>query len=164
MKTFQNLLVWKKAHQVVLGTYQLTRPFPAEERYGLTQQMRRAAVSIAANITEGHRRKSKAEFLRFLDIAHGSLDELQYYFVLSADLRYLDPAIGPRPWPGAPSAVLQRTGERDVRPTRGVVEGATGLPVGLHSSVVRHTIELAEEVGRMLNGLKRHVQREVRHD
>jgi four helix bundle protein len=92
MKTFRDLLVWQKAHQLVLGTYQVTKPFPLEERYGLVQQMRRAAVSIAANIAEGHRRKSKQEFLKFLDIAHGSLDELKYYVLLAKDLSYLKPS------------------------------------------------------------------------
>lgn len=88
METFRKLQVWQKAHQLVLETYRVTKHFPAEERYGLTQQMRRAAVSIAANITEGHRRKSKQEFLQFLAIAHGSLDELTYYCLLTHDLEY----------------------------------------------------------------------------
>ena len=88
MRTFRQLKVWQHAHQLVLETYHLTRSFPSEERYGLTQQMRRAAISIAANITEGHQRKSKAEFLHFLNIAHGSLDERQYYLILATDLRY----------------------------------------------------------------------------
>ena len=90
MKTFRDLVVWQKAHQLVLQTYQLTKHFPVEERYGLVQQMRRAAVSVAANITEGHRRKSKREFLKFLDIAHSSLDELKYYFIVATDLGYFN--------------------------------------------------------------------------
>jgi four helix bundle protein len=93
METFRELRVWQNAHQLVLETYRLTQRFPSEERYGLTQQMRRAAVSVAANIVEGHRRKSRQEFLRFLDIAHGSLDELKYYFLLAQDLQYAKESI-----------------------------------------------------------------------
>ncbi len=88
MKTFRDLFVWQQAHQLVLETYKTTQLFPALERYGLIQQMRRAAISVAANIAGGHRRRSKPEFLRFLDIAHGSLDELEYYFLLVGDLGY----------------------------------------------------------------------------
>ncbi len=88
METFRKLKVWQKAHQLVLETYRVTKHFPAEERYGLIQQMRRAAVSISANITEGHRRKSKQEFIQFLAIAHGSSDELTYYCLLAHDLEY----------------------------------------------------------------------------
>lgn len=93
MKTFRDLLVWKKAHRLVLDTYRFTQSFPSEERFGLVQQMRRAAVSIAANITEGHQRSSKQEFFRFLDIAHGSLDELKYYLVLAQDLSYVNGSV-----------------------------------------------------------------------
>ena len=87
MNTFRDLHVWQKAHQLVLRIYPLTQEFPSEERYGLTQQMRRAAISVAANITEGHRRNSKPEFLKFLNIAHSSLDELKYYLILTQGFR-----------------------------------------------------------------------------
>ena len=121
MKTFRQLQVWQKAHELTITTYQMTRPFPTEERFGLVQQMRRAAVSVAANIAEGHQRTSKQEFRRFLDIAHGSLAELQYYVLLTQDLDYLTES--------APSTILK----------------------------------VSDEVGKMLHGLKRHINQEVRH-
>ncbi len=89
MQRFEELLVWQKAHRLVLDTYEATKDFPTEERYGLINQMRRSAISIPANIVEGHRRKSKREFLHFMSIAEGSLEELKYYVVLSHDLKYL---------------------------------------------------------------------------
>jgi four helix bundle protein len=87
-QTFRDLLVWQKAHQFVLGVYQLTIAFPRQETFGLSLQMRRAAVSIAANIVEGFAKRSKAEKARFLNIAEGSLEESRYYLLLSADLGY----------------------------------------------------------------------------
>ena len=87
-KTFEDLLVWQKAHQFVLAVYQLTKTFPKEEVYGLSSQFRRAAVSIAANIAEGFRRRGEADKLRFLNIAQGSLAECRYYVILSRDLGY----------------------------------------------------------------------------
>src|SRR3989338_1345756 len=89
MKRFEALIVWQKAHQLVLDIYQATARYPREERYGLVAQMRRAAVSIPANIVEGHKRASKREFANFMSIAVGSLEELKYYVHLSADLHYL---------------------------------------------------------------------------
>ena len=87
-KTFEDLLVWQKAHQFVLAVYRLTKTFPKEEIYGLSSQFRRAAVSIAANIAEGFRRRGDADKLRFLNIAQGSLAECKYYVILSRDLGY----------------------------------------------------------------------------
>ena len=87
-KSFQDLLVWKKAHQSVLSIYGLTKKFPASERYGLTFQLRRSAVSIPANIAEGFRKKGKLDKVRFLNIAQGSLEESRYYLILSQDLEY----------------------------------------------------------------------------
>ena len=72
-KTFEDLIVWQKAHQFVLAVYRLTRTFPRSENYGLSSQFRRAAVSMAANIAEGFRKRGKADKLRFLNIAQGSL-------------------------------------------------------------------------------------------
>ena len=74
-KTFEDLVVWQKAHQFVLGFYRFSRLFPRSETYGLSSQFRRAAVSIAANIAEGFRKRGKADKLRFLNIAQGSLEE-----------------------------------------------------------------------------------------
>lgn len=86
--TFKDLLVWQKAHQFVLAVYRLTGIFPSTELYGLTSQFRRAAVSIAANIAEGFRRRGKADKLRFFNIAQASLEECRYYLILANDLEY----------------------------------------------------------------------------
>ena len=86
---FCELKVWQKAHKLVLGIYKLSKSFPEEEKYGLVSQMRRSAVSINANIAEGYM-KGKNEFLRYLEIARGSLEETKYYFILSNDLGYCD--------------------------------------------------------------------------
>jgi four helix bundle protein len=88
-KSFEELLVWQKAHKMVLEIYMITKAFPAHEIYSLTSQMRRAAISVPANIIEGFREKGKADKLRFLNIAHGSLEELKYYLILSHDLGYI---------------------------------------------------------------------------
>jgi four helix bundle protein len=88
--TFNDLLVWQKAHEFVLEIYTLTAGFPKQETYGLTSQMRRAAVSIPANIAEGFRRRGKADKARFMNLAQGSLDESSYYLILSRDLGYGD--------------------------------------------------------------------------
>ena len=87
-KTFKDLIVWQKAHQFVLAVYRLTRGFPKEEIYGLTQQFRRAAISIASNIAEGFKKRGKADKARFMNIAQGSLEECRYYLILAADLGY----------------------------------------------------------------------------
>lgn len=71
-KSFQDLVVWQKAHTFVLRVYQVTTEFPADERFGLTSQFRRAAVSIPANIAEGFRKSGKADKLRFYNISQGS--------------------------------------------------------------------------------------------
>lgn len=87
-RTFADLIVWQKAHRFVLGVYEVTSQFPPEEIYGLTQQFRRAAISISANIAEGFRRRTKADKGRFLNIAQGSLEECRYYLILARDLKY----------------------------------------------------------------------------
>ena len=87
-KTFKDLIVWQKAHQFVLAVYRLTTGFPKEEIYGLTQQFRRAAVSIPANIAEGFKKRTKADTARFMNIAQGSLEECRYYLILTTDLGY----------------------------------------------------------------------------
>ncbi len=87
-KTFEELIVWQKAHQFVLLVYNLTKEFPKEEVYGLTSQFRRASVSIAANIAEGYKKTGKKDKLRFFNIAQGSLEECRYFLILTKDLNY----------------------------------------------------------------------------
>ena len=90
IRNFRDLTVWQKAHQFALAIYQLTRAFPNEEKFGLTSQMRRAAVSTAANIAEGFVRFGKQDKLRFYNIAQGSLEEAKYYLILAKDLGYTE--------------------------------------------------------------------------
>ena len=85
---FQRVIAWQKAHEFVLLVYRISRHFPEDERFGLTSQLRRAAVSIEANIAEGYRKLSKPDKLRFLNIAQGSLEECRNYIILSRDLHY----------------------------------------------------------------------------
>ena len=121
MRRFQELLVWQKAHQLVLDVYRTTKRFPRVEQYALIDQMRRAAVSIPANIVEGHKRTSKREFMNFVSIAEGSLEESKCYALLSRDLGDL-------------------------------------------SADMAHILtQEAEEVGRMLHGLKSHIKEELIH-
>jgi four helix bundle protein len=87
-KSFEELLVWKKAHQFVLEVYSITRSFPKNEMFGLTSQFRRAAISIAANISEGYKRRGKADKVRFMNISQASIEECRYYLRLSKDLDY----------------------------------------------------------------------------
>jgi four helix bundle protein len=89
MGDFRNLRVWQRAHQLTLDLYGDTRTFPKEERYRLTSQLRRAAVSIPANIAEGCGRNGDTELARFLTIARGSASELDYFLLLAHDLGYL---------------------------------------------------------------------------
>ena len=89
-RTFQDLVVWQKAHQFVLTVYPFTANFPKTEVYGLVSQLRRAAVSGPANIAEGFKKKSKLDKARFLNIAQGSLEECRYYLILASDLGYGD--------------------------------------------------------------------------
>lgn len=93
VRCFEDLLVWQKAHQLVLGVYKVTKKFPKDELYGLVSQIRRSAVSVPANIAEGYRKRTKAEKQRYLTIAHGSLEETRYYLMLSKDLDYLDSTV-----------------------------------------------------------------------
>ena len=90
MKNFRELKVWEKAHQLTLSVYRSTEKLPAEERYGLTGQLRRAAASIPANIAEGCGRAGDRDFARFLQMAMGSASELEYHLLLGRDLGYLD--------------------------------------------------------------------------
>ena len=90
MRDFKKLQVWEKAHALTLAVYKKTDNFPKSEMIGLTSQIRRAVVSIPTNIAEGCGRRSKKEFLYFLNIAFGSASELQYLIFLSSELNYLD--------------------------------------------------------------------------
>jgi four helix bundle protein len=85
-RTFRDLFVWQKAHQFALRVYKETQKFPPDERFGLTSQLRRAAVSIPANIAEGFVKRGVADKLRYLNIAQGSLEESRYYLILASDL------------------------------------------------------------------------------
>lgn len=89
VKKFTDLLVWREAHKLVLMVYGLTKDFPDTEKYGLVSQMRRAAVSIPANIAEGFKRHGIQDKIRFYNIAEGSLEELKYFLILSKDLMYI---------------------------------------------------------------------------
>ncbi|OGS45740.1 MAG: four helix bundle protein [Elusimicrobia bacterium RIFOXYD2_FULL_34_15] len=90
MNTFRDLIVWQKAHELVLQVYKVTGKFPDSEKFGLLSQMRRASFSVPANIVEGFKRRNNKEFKQFINIASGSLEELRYYFLLSSDLKYID--------------------------------------------------------------------------
>jgi four helix bundle protein len=85
---FKDLLVWRKGIQLVKEIYKLTNSFPADEKFGLISQMRRAAVSIPSNIAEGQARKTTGEFIQFLSHAEGSLAELDTHLVLAVELGY----------------------------------------------------------------------------
>ncbi len=87
-KTFRDLIVWQRSHEFVLSVYRLTATFPKGETFGLTSQLRRAAVSIAANIAEGFKRRGRADKTRFFNIAQSSLEECRYYLILTQDLEY----------------------------------------------------------------------------
>ena len=91
-RNFQDLIVWQKAHEFVLGVYRTSKSFPREEIYGLTSQFRRAAVSVAADIAEGFKKRGRADKVRFMNIAEGSLEECRYYLILTRDLGYGDPS------------------------------------------------------------------------
>ena len=88
MSGLQQLIVWQRGRQLVKECYRLTRSFPRDERYGLTAQLRRAAVSVPANIAEGYGRIHRREFTNFLSISNGSLCELETYLYLAIDLEF----------------------------------------------------------------------------
>jgi four helix bundle protein len=87
---WKDLLVWQKSHQFVIYIYKEIVSFPKDEKYNITDQIRRAATSVPTNIVEGHSRNTTKEFLRFLYIARGSLEEIRYLLLLSKDLGYID--------------------------------------------------------------------------
>ncbi|MFM7485350.1 MAG: four helix bundle protein [Cytophagales bacterium] len=89
-KSFKELIVWQKAHQLVLNVYQATKAFPKEEMYGLSSQIKRSSVSIAANIADGFKKKGIADKLKFMNTAQGSLSETEYHLLLANDLEYFN--------------------------------------------------------------------------
>jgi four helix bundle protein len=89
LKNYKELKVWQKAYGLCLEIYRITRSFPREERYGLTLQIRRAALSIASNIAEGYGRKTRKEYIQFLYIAYGSMCELETQILISGDLGHI---------------------------------------------------------------------------
>jgi len=90
LKNYKELKVWQKAYALCLEIYMTTSGFPKEERYGLTSQIRRAAVSVPSNIAEGYGRKSTADYIRFLYMAYGSNCELETQLMICGDLEYLE--------------------------------------------------------------------------
>ena len=89
-KGFRELKVWQRGYEMTLEIYQLTKKFPSSEQHGMISQMRRAATSVPANISEGYERNSKKEYLHFLNIARGSLSELETFMLLAKDLKYIN--------------------------------------------------------------------------
>jgi len=89
-KNFWDLIVWQKAHAMVIKVYEVTKHFPTEERFGLVPQMRRAAVSVAANIAEGFKRQGNKNKVQFYNMGQTSLEEVRYYLILARDLKYMD--------------------------------------------------------------------------
>ncbi len=90
MRNFKDLTVWQKSHRMVLDVYRVSKGFPSDERFGLTAQLRRSAVSVPANIAEGCGRDTDREMARFLSIAAGSACETEYYIILAHDLSFID--------------------------------------------------------------------------
>ena len=90
LKNYKELKVWQKSYQLCLEIYKLTARFPEGEKFGLTSQMRRAAVSVPSNISEGYGRKTKSDYIRFLYIAYGSNCELETQILLSGDLGFIE--------------------------------------------------------------------------
>jgi four helix bundle protein len=91
MQRFTELRVWQRSHALALEIYRLTSGFPSDERFGLTAQVRRAAVSVPTNVAEGSKRRSNMEYARFLNISEGSLAETEYLLMLSRDLGFVEP-------------------------------------------------------------------------
>ncbi|CAA0112097.1 four helix bundle protein [Zhongshania aliphaticivorans] len=89
-RKYQKLLVWQEAMNLVVGVYRATERLPTTERFGLCQQLRRAAISIPSNIAEGSGRQSDKDFIRFLNIANGSLLEVETQLLIALKLQYLE--------------------------------------------------------------------------
>lgn len=132
MRDYRKLEAFQRAHQLVLAVYRLTKAFPAEERFGLTSQLRRAAISITSNIVEGSARDSESEYRRFIEIAHASSWEVEYQIQLAVELE-LCPVV---------HVELDKESERERRDSR--------LPRMTFSDQV---ISQCRQVSRMLSGL-----------
>ncbi|MBI3135670.1 MAG: four helix bundle protein [Bacteroidetes bacterium] len=91
--SFRDLIVWQKAHQLVLSVYTVTKKFPKEEVYGLTNQVRRSSSSVAANLAEGYKTKTVPNKLKYIGISEGSLEETKYHLILSKYLMYIEEAV-----------------------------------------------------------------------
>ena len=92
-RTFEDVALWRKAHSWVLEVYKFTEAFPKHELFGLTSQLRRAAVSVPANFAEGFKKRGLADKIRFYNIAQGSLEECRCYLILARDLGYGDSSL-----------------------------------------------------------------------
>ncbi len=90
MANYRNLIIWQKAHSLAIKVYKLTESFPKQEMFGLTSQLRRAALSVPTNIVEGYNRKSRKELIHFIDIALGSLAETEYLLEFASELNYME--------------------------------------------------------------------------
>jgi four helix bundle protein len=90
LKNYKDLKVWQRSYQLCLEIYKITKRFPDEEKYGLTSQLRRAAVSVPSNISEGYGRKTTPEYIQFLYIAYGSICEIETQILLAGDLGYIE--------------------------------------------------------------------------
>lgn len=90
LKNYRELKVWQRSYQLCLEIYKTTKGFPDEEKYGITSQLRRAAVSVPSNISEGYGRKTTLEYIQFLYIAYGSICEMGTQILLSGDLGYIN--------------------------------------------------------------------------
>jgi four helix bundle protein len=91
VQRFTELKVWQRSHQLVLAVYRLSKAFPADERYGLLSQLRRAVLSVPTNIAEGSKRQGGKDYARFLNISEGSLVETEYLLMVGRDLGYVKP-------------------------------------------------------------------------
>ncbi len=88
--TFKEIIAWKKSHELALSVYKITESFPKKEEFGLSSQLRRAAVSIPSNLAEGYKRRSGKDSVHFYNISEGSLEELKYQVLLAKDLEYIN--------------------------------------------------------------------------
>ena len=114
---FNDLEAWQQAHQLALSIYKASRRLPADERFGLAQQIRRAAVSVPANVAEGFRRRSSKDKLHFYNISQSSLEELRYYVILCRDLDY---------WSDDEAASVSRDAERVAQLLGGLMRSISG--------------------------------------
>lgn len=119
VNSYRDLDVWQKGMDLVVACYEMAKQFPSEERYGLTSQLRRAVVSVPANIAEGHGRNHTREFLHHLSIAYGSLMETETHVLIAQRVNYTS------------------------------------------DSTVNLILQLTSEIGRMLNGLQRSLERKL---